>query len=48
MKCPGYEAAPRDRRPGQPWPSILGEVKPTEEGIAFARSVWKKIGYMGE
>jgi len=36
---------PRDHRPGQPWPSVLGDVSPTEEGIAFARSVWKEIGY---
>jgi len=36
---------PEDRRPGQPWPSIKGELKPSEEAIAFARTVWAEMGY---
>jgi len=39
---------PAKRRPGQPWPSILGDIKPTEEGLAYARKVWKSIGYTEE
>ena len=39
---------PEDRRPGQPWPSILGEFKPRPEAVAFARKVWKEMGYEGE
>ena len=39
---------PRDRRPGQPWPSMLGDIRPTEAGIKFASEVWKKSGYTGE
>jgi hypothetical protein len=35
---------PRDRRPGQPWPSVLGDIRPTEEGISFARSIWQERG----
>lgn len=36
---------PEDRRPGQPWPSIKGEIKPTLDGIASARKVWSEMGY---
>ncbi len=36
---------PEDRRPGQPWPSILGEITPTEEGIKYAKEVWNGMGY---
>lgn len=39
---------PEDRGPGQPPSSINGEIKPTPEGIAFARSVWDEMGYHGE
>lgn len=38
---------PAKRRKGQPWPSILGEIKPTRKGLDYARKVWKKIGYEG-
>ena len=41
-----------------PWPegpgngeapsSILGQLEPTEEGLAYARQVWDEIGYAGE
>lgn len=39
---------PEDRRPGQPWPSIKGEITPSPEAIAYARSVWAEMGYTGE
>jgi predicted dehydrogenase len=34
---------PQDRRPGQPWPSIRGELIPSEEAIAFAQKVWSEM-----
>ena len=36
---------PTRRKKGQPWPSILGNIKPSEEAKAFARKVWKEQGY---
>ena len=39
---------PEDRRPGQPLPSIKGEITPTEEAIEYARKVWDETGYEGE
>ena len=36
---------PEDYATGQPPPSIKGWITPTEEGIAYARQVWKEIGY---
>ena len=39
---------PKDRKPGQPWPSIKGEVIPSKEAVDYARKVWKEIGYEGE
>jgi predicted dehydrogenase len=36
---------PEDRRPGQPWPSILGEITPSDEALAYAKKVWAKLGY---
>jgi len=39
---------PEDRRPGQPWSSIEGEIKPGKEAIEYARAVWREMGYEGE
>ena len=39
---------PKDAGPGQPPPSILGVPKPSREGLARARKIWKKLGYTGE
>jgi len=39
---------PAQKKKGDPWPSILGDIKPTEQGIKYARKVWKKEGYKGE
>jgi hypothetical protein len=36
---------PRDRGPGQPWPSMQGDITPSPEGVAFARKVWREHGY---
>jgi len=36
---------PEDSAPGQPPPSIKGWLKPSDEAIAYARQVWKEIGY---
>ena len=33
---------PEDRHPGQPWPSITGEVTPSAEAVAAARETWEK------
>lgn len=38
---------PSERRPGQPWPSILGDITPPAEGLAYARVVWEESGYGG-
>lgn len=35
---------PEDRHPGQPWPSIRGELKPTAEAIASAKKLWDEKG----
>jgi predicted dehydrogenase len=39
---------PEKRRPGQPWPSIRGNRKPTPMGLRYARKVWRQIGYERE
>jgi hypothetical protein len=39
---------PEDRKPGQPWPSIKGQITPSAEAKAYARQVWKDMGYEGE
>jgi hypothetical protein len=43
-----WSADPLKRKEGSPWPSVLGEIKPTEEGLAYARKVWEGMGYKGE
>ena len=39
---------PRRRKKGQPWPSVLGNLKPSEKAKALARKIWAKQGYAGE
>jgi predicted dehydrogenase len=39
---------PEDRRPGQPWPSITGEIIPSDEAITTAKATWREMGYIGE
>jgi len=36
---------PEDKGPGQPFSSIRGKIIPSAKQIAFARKVWKKMGY---
>ena len=40
-----WTAAPEHRKKGQPWPSVLGNLKPSERALAHARKVWKARGY---
>jgi len=39
---------PEDNAPGQPPSSIKGLIIPSEEGISYARKVWKEMGYEEE
>jgi predicted dehydrogenase len=39
---------PAGRREGAPWPSIFGDVQPSEEALEYARKVWRERGYLGE
>jgi predicted dehydrogenase len=34
--------------PGQPPASILGHLKPAKKDLAFARKVWRSVGYTGK
>ena len=36
---------PEDAGPGQPCPSIQGDIKPSAAAVRYARKVWKGIGY---
>ena len=38
---------PARRTEADPWPSVLGDVRPREEGLAFAREVWATRGFVG-
>jgi len=38
---------PARRGPGQPLPSVLGDIQPTDEAVTFARQVWKETGHNG-
>jgi hypothetical protein len=37
---------PARRRAGDPWPSVLGDVRPSEEGLAAAGAEWARLGYV--
>jgi len=39
---------PARRRKDQPWPSILGNIKPSTQALGFAKRVWKRTGYTPE
>jgi len=39
---------PEDARPGQPPPSITGLNEPRPEAVAYARKIWKEMGYHGD
>jgi predicted dehydrogenase len=38
---------PEDAGPGQPYPSIRGDITPSKEAVRHARKVWRGIGYHG-
>jgi hypothetical protein len=37
---------PATRQDGDPWPSVLGDLRPSAEGLAYAREVWRAMGYV--
>jgi predicted dehydrogenase len=37
-----FSPDPATRREGDPWPSVLGDVRPTPEGVAYAGEVWSR------
>ena len=39
---------PLRRKPGSPWPSITGEIKPARMGMEYAKKIWRSIGYLGD
>ncbi|MCF7853262.1 MAG: Gfo/Idh/MocA family oxidoreductase [Candidatus Pacebacteria bacterium] len=39
---------PTCRKEGDPPPSILGEIKPSDQALDYAKKVWKENGYTGE
>ena len=39
---------PAQRKEGYPWPSVMGDIKPPQEGLAYARKIWRGMGYAGE
>lgn len=40
-----WSADPLKRKEGSAWPSVLGQIKPTAEGLAYAKKVWEEMGY---
>lgn len=36
---------PADAAPGQPLPSILGDVEPAPDAVTYAREIWAAMGY---
>ena len=44
-KNDNWNPDPTKRKKGDPWPSILGNLKPTEKGIKYARKNWKDAGF---
>ncbi|MBN1341632.1 MAG: Gfo/Idh/MocA family oxidoreductase [Phycisphaerae bacterium] len=39
---------PATHRPGDPPPSVLGRLRPSKQGLAYAKRVWRKHGYEGD
>jgi predicted dehydrogenase len=39
---------PSRRKKNDPMPSILGDLKPSQKGVAFAKKIWREQGYTGE
>jgi predicted dehydrogenase len=38
---------PSRRKEGYPWPSILGDIRPSRKALAYARKVWRQQGHRG-
>jgi hypothetical protein len=38
---------PAKRRADQPWPSVLGDIRPSAEALAYASAIWKETGFDG-
>jgi len=36
---------PAQHRPGQPWPSIRGDLPPSAQGLEYARRIWREGGH---
>lgn len=36
---------PKDRKPGQPYASILGKIEPDPQAVKRAKKIWDEIGY---
>jgi predicted dehydrogenase len=39
---------PAQHTKDMPWPSILGNVKPSKAALVYAKKVWRRSGYAGE
>ena len=39
---------PARRQEGYPWPSVLGNIRPTTKALAYARKDWRDAGYTGK
>jgi len=39
---------PTTHREGDPWPSVLGKITLSAEALAYAREVWRTVGYTEE
>ena len=37
---------PAQKKKGDPWPSVLGKITPTKQGIAYSKRNWKKAGFI--
>jgi predicted dehydrogenase len=37
---------PKRRKKGDPWPSILGDIRPSDEALEYAKRIWKEKGYV--
>jgi len=37
---------PATRTAGDPWPSVMGDIRPSDAGLAFSRKVWAERGYV--
>jgi len=43
-----WSPAPENKGPGQPPPSIFGDIEPPPQAMAYAKKIWRKNGYTGE